>query len=154
MEGRNTYKLIATREGGWWSIEVPEIPGVFSQARRLDQAEETARDGIALMLEVPEDSFDVVVEAQLPLRYRLTLGEHGRLELPAELRRSLGLEAGTDLVAFREGHRLVLERREDAVAEMAAMLAHLRREGVSAVDELIAERRAEAAREDGEDASH
>jgi hypothetical protein len=28
---------------------------------------------------------------------------------------------------------------------MAAMLAHLRREGVSAVDELIAERRAEAA---------
>ena len=66
MEGRNTYKLIATREGGWWSIEVPEIPGVFSQARRLDQAEHMARDAIAWMLEVPEDSFDVVVEAQLP----------------------------------------------------------------------------------------
>jgi predicted RNase H-like HicB family nuclease/bifunctional DNA-binding transcriptional regulator/antitoxin component of YhaV-PrlF toxin-antitoxin module len=154
MEGRNTYKLIATREGGWWSIEVPEIPGVFSQARRLDQAEYMARDAIALMLEVPEDSFDVVVEAQLPARFPLALGEHGRLNLPAELRRSLGLEADAELVAFREGHRLVLERREDAVAEMAAMLAHLRREGVSAVDELIAERRAEAAREDAEDASH
>ena len=153
MEGRNTYKLIATREGGWWSIEVPEVPGVFAQARRLDQAEVMAHDRIASVLEVPENSFDVVVEAQLPSRFPLTLGEHGRLELPTELRRSLGVEAGAELVAFREGHRLVLERREDAVAEMAAMLAHLRREGVSAVDELIAERRAEAAREDAEETS-
>jgi predicted RNase H-like HicB family nuclease len=66
IDGHHTYKVTAACEGGWWTIEVPEIPGVFSQARHLNQAEEMARDAIALMLDVPEDSFDVVVEAQLP----------------------------------------------------------------------------------------
>jgi hypothetical protein len=39
--------------------------GAFSQARRLDQVEGMAREVIGLMAQVPEDSFDVVVEPDL-----------------------------------------------------------------------------------------
>ena len=28
---------VARRVGGWWAVEVPELPGLFTQAKRLDQ---------------------------------------------------------------------------------------------------------------------
>ena len=65
---RKAYRALATRgrrTGGWWAIEVPEIPGVFSQARRLDRVEAMARDAIALMRDVDPMSFDVTVEPHL-----------------------------------------------------------------------------------------
>ncbi len=46
-----------TRSGGWWAIRVPDLPGVFSQCRRLDQVDEHAREAIALMLDA--DSSEV-----------------------------------------------------------------------------------------------
>ncbi len=61
-----TYRVVAERDGKWWGLEVPEIPGTFSQARRLDQVEETIRDAISLMLEVAKDSFDLEIDVQLP----------------------------------------------------------------------------------------
>ncbi|MFI7434449.1 hypothetical protein [Micromonospora haikouensis] len=45
---------------------MPEIKGVFSQARRLDQVEGMAREAIALMLDIDPHSFDVEVEPDLP----------------------------------------------------------------------------------------
>jgi predicted RNase H-like HicB family nuclease len=60
-----TYKAIAIRSGLWWALAVPELAGVFTQARRLDQAERMIREVIGLVLEVPEDSFDIVIEPQL-----------------------------------------------------------------------------------------
>jgi predicted RNase H-like HicB family nuclease len=54
-----TYTVQAERSGGWWALEVPELPGVFSQTRRLDQAELTARDAIGAMLDVDPESFEV-----------------------------------------------------------------------------------------------
>jgi len=56
---RPRYTVTADRDGKSWFLKVRELPGVFSQVRRLDRAEEWIRDAIALMLEVPEDSFDV-----------------------------------------------------------------------------------------------
>jgi AbrB family looped-hinge helix DNA binding protein len=78
----------------------------------------------------------------------VTVGAQGRVVVPALLRRRLGIQAGDVLVASAEDGRLVLERR-------ATILARLRKQfdvvpaGVSLADELIAERRREAAREDG-----
>jgi predicted RNase H-like HicB family nuclease len=63
--GHTTYVAHAIRDGGWWAIEVPELPGVFTQARRLDQAEAMVRDVVSLWLEVPEDSFDVDIIPEL-----------------------------------------------------------------------------------------
>ncbi len=62
---RMTYVAHAVREGGWWAIEVTELSGVFTQARRLDQAEAMVRDVVSLWLEVPEDSFDVDIVPEL-----------------------------------------------------------------------------------------
>jgi predicted RNase H-like HicB family nuclease len=61
-----TYIALCQRSGSWWSISVPEIKGLHSQARRLDQVEDMARDAIALMLDVPAESFAVEVRPELP----------------------------------------------------------------------------------------
>jgi predicted RNase H-like HicB family nuclease len=59
------YMVRAVRSGRWWSIEVPELRGVHSQSRRLDQVEFMAREAISLILNVAGDSFDLVVETDL-----------------------------------------------------------------------------------------
>lgn len=82
----------------------------------------------------------------MPETMEITLGPQGRVVVPAPLRRELGLEAGSVLIARAEEGRLVLEPR-------AAVLARLRRrfaaipDGVSLADELVAERREAARRE-------
>lgn len=55
------YTVRATRSGRWWAIEVPEVPGLFSQARRLSEAAEMATDAIALMLDVDPSTFEVEI---------------------------------------------------------------------------------------------
>jgi predicted RNase H-like HicB family nuclease len=54
------YTALCRRSGGWWAVEVPEVPGVFTQARRLDHVPQMAADAIALMLDL--DPGEVVVE--------------------------------------------------------------------------------------------
>ena len=76
----------------------------------------------------------------------VTIGPQGRLVVPAPLRRELGLEAGDVLVARAEGDRLVLEPRSAVLSRIRARYAVVPK-GVSLVDDLIAERRAEAKRE-------
>ena len=38
-----------TRSEGWWAIPVEEIPGLFTQARRLDQVADMVRDAASLL---------------------------------------------------------------------------------------------------------
>ena len=69
---RQTYRASAVRDGRWWFVEVPGERGLFTQVRRLDQAVPRLREVIALMRDVPEDSFDVAIDPDLastgPLR--------------------------------------------------------------------------------------
>lgn len=65
MMERKTYQVKATRSGDWWAIDVPGLLGAHTQTRRLDQVEHMAREVISLLLDVPEDSFDVEVQPQL-----------------------------------------------------------------------------------------
>ena len=62
---RRTYRAVAVRDGRWWFLQVPGEQGLFTQVRRLDQAEAMLREVIGLMRKLPEDSFDVVVEPDL-----------------------------------------------------------------------------------------
>ena len=48
------YTVEAVRSGDWWAITVPELRGVFSQAKRLNRVEATAREAIAMMLDLDE----------------------------------------------------------------------------------------------------
>ena len=62
---RRVYRVTAERDGRFWFLRVPELPGIFTQVRRLEQAPEMIRDAIAMMLDVPSHSFSVAVEPAL-----------------------------------------------------------------------------------------
>jgi DNA-directed RNA polymerase specialized sigma24 family protein len=49
------------RSDGWWAVDVPEVPGLFTQARRLDQVPTVVLDAAALLTGRPESDFDVTV---------------------------------------------------------------------------------------------
>ncbi len=57
-------------EAGWWVIEVPEVPGVVSETRRLDQVQTMAVDAIALALDANPDEIGVDVCPQLDSQRR------------------------------------------------------------------------------------
>jgi bifunctional DNA-binding transcriptional regulator/antitoxin component of YhaV-PrlF toxin-antitoxin module len=63
------------------------------------------------------------------------------------MRRTLEIQPGETLMAHVEEDRLVLERREQILERLRGELRGTAPEGASMVDELIAERRAEARRE-------
>lgn len=76
----------------------------------------------------------------------LTLGKQGRLVIPADVRLALGLAPGDRLNLHVAGHRLVLERQQDALAELRDTASRVPQTR-SLVDELLAERRIAAASE-------
>jgi len=79
-------------------------------------------------------------------RHELALGKQGRLVIPARLRRALGLQPGDRLVARQDGDRIILERREAVERRVKARVASIPKDA-SLVDELLAERRVQAAKE-------
>ena len=74
------------------------------------------------------------------------IGAQGRVVIPAALRKALKLKPGDRLIARKVGESLVLERRETVEKRLRARFRHIPRD-VSLADELIAERREEAAKE-------
>jgi antitoxin PrlF len=76
----------------------------------------------------------------------VVLGKQGRLVIPAEVRKALQLAPGDELHLHLSGRRLVLERPEDAVAELRRLGSRVSRSR-SLVEELLAERRLAAATE-------
>lgn len=76
----------------------------------------------------------------------IQLGPQGRVVIPAALRKALHLQPGDRLIARLEGDALVLERREAIGKRLQDRFRHIPAH-VSLVDELIAQRRAEAAKE-------
>jgi predicted RNase H-like HicB family nuclease len=93
MSEHPTYRAVCDRSGSWWAISVPELRGVRTQARRLDQAEAMVREAIALMLDVPEDSFDVVLAPHLPERTELAVDELRRRKGQADAAQRAASEA-------------------------------------------------------------
>ena len=74
------------------------------------------------------------------------MGPQGRLVIPAPIRKALDLEPGDTLTARVEDERLVLETRKHILSRLKARFGKLP-PGVSLVDDLVAERGAEARRE-------
>ena len=61
---RKTYDATARRDGKFWLLHVPEVDR-YTQALRLDQAEDMVRDLVSIMTGESEDSFDVDVIVDL-----------------------------------------------------------------------------------------
>lgn len=53
-------------------VTVPNLPTLVTQTRRLDQVESRTREAIALLLELPSDSFDLALEISLPADLQAT----------------------------------------------------------------------------------
>lgn len=78
----------------------------------------------------------------------VTLDANGGLAIPAELLAAAGLEPDSSVHVRLTNDGLEVFSQHAALARVQAMAAPYRRPGVSEVDEFIAERRREAARED------
>lgn len=75
--------------------------------------------------------------------YSVVVGDRGRLVIPAEVRAEAGIDEGTVLVLLPTETGLVLLTREQLRTRVRADLA-----GLDLVDELLGDRRREAALED------
>lgn len=77
-------------------------------------------------------------------RGELTVNEQGRVTIPAQIRRAAGIEVGVPLVVYVEDGRVVIETREQLADRTRRDVSAAWAGEGSVVDELIAERRAEA----------
>lgn len=81
--------------------------------------------------------------------FQLTVGERGRLVLPADVREQLKIKSGDPIALILEKDgTMSLKTRDVAIKNLRGMFKHLAVPGKLASDELIAERRREAKMED------
>lgn len=80
------YTAIATRDEGWWTVEVKEVPGFFTMAKRLSQIPDLVREGLQLFPEFEEDPENAEVEVQ-------TTGELASISQQAKTARAHAEEA-------------------------------------------------------------
>lgn len=74
----------------------------------------------------------------------------GRVVIPAAFRRLLGIEGGGHVFMVRDGFQVRVMGHEAALRRAQDLVAKYLPEGVSLVDDFLAERRREAQREDEE----
>lgn len=77
------------------------------------------------------------------------LSRQGRIVIPASVRKELGLEPGEELVVRAKDGAVELQRRDELLRRIQAEWKSTAK-GRDLVDELIAERRREAARDERE----
>jgi AbrB family looped-hinge helix DNA binding protein len=83
--------------------------------------------------------------------HKVVVGDRGRVVLPSEIRAAMGLKPGTPMLLSAETDGSLRLRPYRAVADSnRGMLDEIAPKEESLVDELLAERRREAAREDDE----
>lgn len=79
--------------------------------------------------------------------FRIQIGNAGRIVIPAEVRNAMDVNDGDTLSARVEDGVLILMSPDTAIRKAQELVRRYIPEGVSLVDALIAERRAEAVRE-------
>ncbi len=78
MAELKTYHAEVDRDGRVWRVRVPEVSRT-TQARTLREAEPMARDLIAIMEDIPADSFGLDVTIVLPADVRAELDRSAEL---------------------------------------------------------------------------
>lgn len=79
------------------------------------------------------------------VRTKVTQG--GRIVIPVEMRRRLGIEIGEDVNIALDGESLTILTQKESIRRAQALVDKFVPKNVSLVDELIADRRKEAADE-------
>lgn len=93
-----TYHAEVDRDGSVWRVRVPEVQRT-TQARNLREVELMARDLIAIMEEIPPDSFTLDVAVTLPDEVQ------EELERSAALRREAARSQAAAAAAARRAAR-------------------------------------------------
>jgi hypothetical protein len=83
-------------------------------------------------------------------RYFLVLGPKGRVLMPAEMRAAMGLEQGNVITAWLKDGEVRMHSHLHGLRKIQVDASSMAKGSVYASDELIAERRAEAAKDDEE----
>ncbi len=78
---------------------------------------------------------------------RATFDQSGRVLIPAEYRKALGVKPGDQVIVVLEDNAVRLLTREQAIKEAQEIVGGFVASDVSLVDELLLERREAAARE-------
>lgn len=78
---------------------------------------------------------------------RAKVNDNGRIVIPADFRKELGIEPGDEVIMRLENGEIHVTTVEQAVRRAQQLLRQFIPPGRMLSDELIAERRAEAARE-------
>lgn len=86
----------------------------------------------------------------MPDSFHTHLTADGRVVIPAPLRHRLRLKPGDRVVIDADGGDVRVRSYDRVLAEVQSYFSRYAVPGVSMVDELLADRRAEAAREDAE----
>lgn len=108
------------------------------------------RSGGAPAAEIAEGRRNLPEPETLPdgtVRYFLVLGPKGRVLLPAEMRAAMGLEEGDVITGWLKDGELRMHSHLHGLRKIQTEAASMAKRTVYASDELIAERRAEAAKE-------
>ncbi|AJR18030.1 DUF2188 domain-containing protein [Pimelobacter simplex] len=130
----------ATRSGGWWAVEVPEVPGAFTQVKRLDQVGEAAAEAVADLLDIPVDDVEVELAPALADEAVQRLNEALDAAAAASKAQAIASTLMRDAVAyFREQENLT--NRDTAVLlgishQRVGQLFETRDEAVAAAREL------------------
>jgi len=90
MTTRRTLDAIATRDGRWWLVTIPELDTV-GQARTLNEVQAVAEEVAALYLDVPEETLELRVSVEISEKARELWHEAEKAE--EEARRAQQLSA-------------------------------------------------------------
>ena len=109
---------------------------------------EVQQSGYNVDLDGPTAAERLMISRDDPLQVKLKLGPGSRIVIPAEVRAAMELKEGDTLIGSFDGETLTLTAFHRLVREIQKEMTALVPRNVSVVDEFIAEKRAEAARED------
>lgn len=83
----------------------------------------------------------------LPTEVRLKVNENGRVVIPLQFRKALGVEAGDEVILSWKDDEICVTTMQRRIERAQRHARQYVKPGVSLVDELIAERREAAKRE-------
>jgi AbrB family looped-hinge helix DNA binding protein len=95
---------------------------------------------------------DLEIPRRKPLA-RVKVNEQGRIVIPAPFRERLGIQPGDTIILIDQGDHVELTTSDLMLKQIQAAWAAVVPPGYSVADELIRERRAEAARDAAEEAA-
>jgi bifunctional DNA-binding transcriptional regulator/antitoxin component of YhaV-PrlF toxin-antitoxin module len=137
-------KIRALAEQGYPRAEIARVLNVrYQHVRNVLEQDKVRRSGRATADQSLRHGDDVVPS-------KLRLGPDGRVLIPAAFRDALGLKQGGLLFAKLENGEVHLLTPAAAMRRAQALVRSLATSKASLVEELLAERRREAARETGD----